>query len=628
MKALDSIALAITICCAPLLSAAETAVQIDLKRGVPADAHLAVYGSHNPEREYQFQYYEAICQAIKDERLGERFLEIITSRLPADQLAKAEEVLGEINEAIAPINWDTFSECQEVVYAQQMFAPFNHHLVLIRLPSDGAAQWEAAGKNLFALAEKYSGGKLPHRSYEEGAANVAALQGIPQEFPFSPVVARIDDIFLFSTSPQLAEESLELLQSDSGTSLFDEPRLQAALQELPEAEDSITVFDGKRLFSQLRTIGDFIREKGGENNPDDPKIERVASLVELLIDELSVPDFEVAVEYTEGYANHVVTSGQIVEGSEETLLGTLLVGGEPFSDWQSWIPDSAVAYSLNTGVRLQPFYQRLMSLVREHIPESQEPLDKFEQIQERIGVHLDRDILQSFSGEFVSITLPGTSPTGESSHQSVLALKCQAPERIEELLHMAVDRLNEFPAVQAQQLSWEPCEELAEFERLNAAIFAMFGAEPVVGFRDGWMIIGSHPSAVQQVLDVRTGKSPSITTSEHFQRFGLEIDGPVSALNYANLAENTRHAAQVIRQIGTVAPMIIGMVGAQADPEDLKPIQEILALLPSVANVVEKFDFMEESLTVVKPGELPTSYTKHGVILIRPPGEKDTPEAE
>lgn len=610
------------LCCLTTISFAPLAQAVELTRGVPADAHLAVQGKYNPERDYQGEYYEDILQTIEEEQLGPRFLEIFTSRMRPEQLAKAEQIVNELTEATSSVSWTTFESCEEVVYAQKFYGMFNHHLVLVKLAPSNAEQLETATKNLFGLIEKYTEGAIPAFASIEGKASVTALQNIPEEFPFKPAIARLDDVIVFATSPDLLQESVELLQSDSGASKFDDPRLAEILKSLPEAEDSVTFFDGKEMFTSLRNIGDFIREKGQEGNPEKQEtVERIASLVELLIDELSVPDYEVTVEFTEGNRNHSAVAGRYLEGSEDTLLGLLLVGSEPISDWQAWIPEDAVSYSLLSGKSISPFYQRLNKLLRQHVPELNGPLDRFETIQSEIDLHLDRDILQSFDGGCVSITLPATSASGETTHQSVMAVKCNNPEKIKELLHRAVDKLNEFPAVQPQQVRWEEIESLEGFEQLHAAFFGMFGVEPVVGFADGWMMIGSHPDAVQRVLDVRTGKSPSITSSEHFQRFGLEIAGPVNSLSYSNLAENTRYAAQVIRQIGAVAPMIIGMVGAQADPEDLKPVQELLALLPSVANVVEKFDFLEESLSVTQPGEEPRTYVKQSVILVRSPAE-------
>ena len=622
MKTLYAFGCSLALLLASTTFAVETAQRIDITRGVPASAHMAVHGRHNPERDYQLEHFGEVWQTLQEEKLGEKFLNIITSRMSEDDLAKANGVLDDLRAATGAVSWETFKNCEEMIYAQKFVAPSNHHLFLFRLPSDGAEQLESAAKGLMALVEKYSEGKIAVYSYPLVDAEVSALT-LPDEFPFSPVVARLDDVFVLSSSRPFLEESLRLLQDGTGESMFDNPRLKQVLATMPEAEDAVAIFEGAKMFSEMRGLGEFIRQKVNEENGDDPKAERVATLLELLFDELSVPDYEVTVEYTEGYRNHTAVAGAWIEGSEETLLGSLLLGARPFENWESWVPEDAVAYSLSSGVRLHPFYERLESLLREHIPEVNEHLDKFEEFQEKIGVHLDRDVLQSFSGESVSITLPATDATGNSTQESVLALRCQAPEKIKGLLHRAVDKLNEFPAVQAQQLRIEPSEELPGFEKLEAAMLQVFNVQPVFGFQDGWMFFGSSESAIQRVLDVRAGKAPTIATSEHFQRFGIEVEGDVMSLSYSNLAENTRHMAKMIRQAGLIAPMIIGMAGAQADPEDLKPVYEIVALLPGVANVVEKFDFYEEQLSVVQPGQEANTYTKQSATLIRPPSEGD-----
>jgi hypothetical protein len=617
------------LCCASLASAAESGVQVDLRRAAPAEAHLVIYGKHNPERDYQRAYFEAVLQTLRDEKLVDRFVEIISSRMPQEQLDKTKEIIGEIHAALEPVHWQTLADCSEVLYVQQMEMPFNQHLVVLRYPSDGAERLEAGVKNLFKLVEKYSNGQVPVQTYSQGNVEFTTL-GLPKGVPMRPVVARLGDVLVFSTSDSIAQQGVARLLGGTGPSKFDDPRLVEALAQLPEPEDAVVFFDASRLFSQLGGIGQFIRDqaKQNENGPQNEeaaqKVDRFASLFEFFMNEFAVVDYEVAVEYTEGNQNRTATLGKMSAGAKDKLLGTMLIGGEPFTDWQSWVPADAVSYSLSTGVRLHPFYERLTQLLQEKIPETKEGFDKWEAVQEQVGVHLDRDILQSFSGESVSVTLPVSDPAAQGGHESVHALKCSNPEKIRELLHRLVDSLNQFPAVQAQQLSFQPCEDLPEFERLNAMFFTMFGIQPVIGFQDGWMICGSSQGAVQRVLDARAGRSDTIDTSDSFQRFDEVIDGPINSVCYTNLAEGTHHAAQAIRQVGIVAPAIIGMFAAKADPEDLKPVQELLALLPSVANVVEKFDFLEAKLSIVQPGDAPDMYRKSSVILVRPPTEGAT----
>jgi hypothetical protein len=169
---------------------------------------------------------------------------------------------------------------------------------------------------------------------------------------------------------------------------------------------------------------------------------------------------------------------------------------------------------------------------------------------------------------------------------------------------------------------------LAGFDELLSALLTALGVRPVIGFHDGWMIVASNPEAAQRVLRTRSGDASSIDTTEPFQRFGLEIDGPVYAIRYTDLAASTRQAAQFIRQIGVMGPMIAGMAGSQAGPEKVKPLQDALALLPAVANVVEKLDYLEARLSVVQAGDTAGSYVKRSVTLVRPPQEKQDDEQD
>jgi hypothetical protein len=259
-----------------------------------------------------------------------------------------------------------------------------------------------------------------------------------------------------------------------------------------------------------------------------------------------------------------------------------------------------------------------MAVIKERFPEAEPGLEKFEQIQSQIGVHLDRDILQAFSGECVSLSLPAATPSRSGGRDSVFAMRCQKPERIHELLQRLVDKLKEHPAVAAQQLGLTKCQDLEGFEEVSATVLATFGVKPVVGFRDGWMILGSNAEAVKKMLQTKAGKGQSIADTKAFKQFQLKVEGPVDSISYTNLAESTRHAAAMINQAGAMAPMIVGMVAAKADPKHLKVIQDLLGLLPSLGKIVSKFDFLEAQMSVAQAGDQPGTYLIRTVTVVRP----------
>ncbi len=337
-----------------------------------------------------------------------------------------------------------------------------------------------------------------------------------------------------------------------------------------------------------------------------------------IFDEVSILDYEVTVEYTEENRNRKATFGKLLPGFDDKLLAKVFGSGQAFTDWDHWVPADARSYSLNSGANLHALYEGLLSFVEENIPEAKDGLEHLDQMQEQIGIHVDRDILQAFSGECVSVSFPAAEPTMFGGENSVVAMRCEKPDRIRELLHRLVDTVKEHPVVQAQQLSLDESEDLDGFEELSATMLSAFGARPTIGFRDGWMVCGSNPSAVETVLETQSGDRETIADTDAFRQFQLEVEGPVQSISYTNLAASTRRAAMMLNQVGAFVPAIIAMAGAQADPEDLKPVQEMLGLLPDVAKIVTKFDYLEAKMSVTQKADQPGTYLRRSVVLVRP----------
>ncbi len=585
---------------------------------------MAVYAKHNPERDFQRQYLEEVWKTVEETEIFERAVKIVTDRVSEEEIEQARAVLDELREAVDPIDVEAVLDAKEFVYAQTMQAlseerpPSGQHLFLLRMTPDAAAACKEGLTNLFGLVDKYSEGEVPVETAKEGGVALTFL-AIPGEMPFRPAVATVDDVLLVSSSDELARQSLRMLTGGEGESKFDDPRLQEALSKLPEPEDALVFYDQKTQFEQMREFGPFIRRAGA----GDPGAQRVAELVELLFDEVAVLDYEVTVEYTEGNLNRTAVYGKALPGAEKKVLAKVFSSGKPFEPWDAWVPAEALSYSLNTGADLHPAYEWVMQVLEERVPEAKPALERFEEIQSELDVYLDRDILQTFSGESVSVSLPAATPSVFGGQDSVVALRCRKPDRIRELVHRLIEKVQEHPMAKAQQLELSESQTLEGFEEVSALLLGVFGVRPAIGFRDGWMFVGSNAAAVQKVFDTRAGEAETIAGTEAFKRFNLEVEGPVDAISYTDLAESTRQMAQMLNQVGIVAQIVIGLVGAEADAEDLEPVKEVLALLPSVAKIVAKFDFLEAKLTVTQGGDEPGTYTRRSVTVVRPPASDE-----
>ncbi len=615
MKRLAYLAWVLLLTTNSVVCAAAAEETVDLKRGVPPEAYLAVYTKHNPERDFQRAYWQDVFAAVDESQIVQRALKIATSRIPGDDLEQAKAVFEELQAAVEPIDLKELANSKEAVYAQKMDEMTSQHLILVRMTPEAAANYANGVANLFRLAEKYSGGKVPVNLDTDSPAQLTFM-ALPAEVPFRPAVGHQGDVFVFSSSEDFARKSLDMLFGGGGDSKFDDPRLKEALEQLPAAEDSIVFYDGRQQFAQMRKMFEAISEKAGGDNPE---AKTWLGIMGKIFDELTVMDYEITVEYTEDNLNRSATLGKIIPGTEERLLAKLFGSGQPFDQWQRWVPADATRYSLNTGVNLHALYEFVTQFVKENIPDSGEAFERFEAWQDEYDLHIDEDILQAFSGECVSVSVPAEVPTMFSSEHSVMAMRCQKPEGIRKLLHRLVTVLQELPMMEMQQLELTESDELEGFEELSATIFAAFGAKPIIGFHEGWMICGSNAEVVKKVLATRAGESPSIVTTDDFKRFRLDIDGPVKAVSYTDMARSTQQMATMLSQAGAIMPMVIGLVGAEIDPEDLKPVQEIVGLLPSVGKIVGKFDFLEAKLATTQEGDKPGTYVRHSVILVRPP---------
>jgi hypothetical protein len=374
---------------------------VDLKQAVPADAFLAIYARHNPQRDYQRAYFADVWKTIQDEQIGQRLLNIVTSRMPEDKLTTAKGKFQELKTALEPINFQSLINADEVVVAERMEGPFNNVLWAARLNSDDAADCERGAVQAFELLARWSEGKITVHASQLKDATITGLV-FPKKSPFQPAVARLNDIVLVSTNVGLLSSSVEQLQSKSAKSKFDDPRLQAALAELHKPDDSLVFFDAQQMFQSFHEIGDFIRSQA--NN--DAKALRAASLLDRIADETAILDYVVTVEYTEPGHTHSVSLIKMADKYDTKLLGRAVAKDKSIENWQSWVPKDATAFSIHRGLDLHELYVGIVKFVREQFPESQAALDKFTEFQVKIGVNLDRDILQSFSGESVCVTMP------------------------------------------------------------------------------------------------------------------------------------------------------------------------------------------------------------------------------
>lgn len=587
----------------------------DLKEGIPSDVFLAVHGMQNPERDYQKAYYAEVWAEVERSDIINRLFKIVQSNMSENDLEQMMAFQDTLTQALAPVEWDKLKDVQEVAYGQKLEGPVNHQIVFMRIPDDGASSLVAGVTNLFKLAEGAANGALSVETETHEGVALTSLR-LPPQVPMSPSIGVEGDLFVFSTSPEMAKRCISLLKNPSADSKFDDPRVATALANLPKAEDALVFFDGVALQQQLNGIVAFIRGVGA----NDEGALKAATLIEAIFSEVQYCEYEVTVEYTDGFRNLTAAYGKRDANAGNTVVGKMFANQEQFTDWKKWIPAEASGFAINSGASLHPVYEWVTTRIPEMFPESKEGFDKFAAVQEQYDIYLDQDFLQGFSGESVSITMPGpATPFGQSS-KSVSFMKCDNPERINELVERGLEALMQIPQVQQQGVQVVDSQTLRGFKEVKANMFMMMGGlSPVFGMSDDWMAMGSHADALQTVMLAKGGESATFADSDQFRKFGLEVDGPVYSISYANTGENIRQMAAGMQQMGAMMPMIMMSMPQNGNGPDMKPIQDVLGLMPSVGRIIGKLDFIEGQLNVCQPGDSDDTYMRHGVTTIRPP---------
>lgn len=598
------------------------ATAADLREAVPSDAYFAVYHRANPERDYQKAYFKEVWKTIEQTQIVEKFITALQSNFSEEQTSQFEDVRAKLTDALKPVDWDALTSCSEAVYAQKLpkelprtLITFPQHLIMIRMKAGGAESCVKGVTNLFKLAESASEGNLAVVEETDNDVTLTSLQ-FPPFVPIRLCVGTVGDVFVFSSSTVFAREGISLMDRPEAESKFDDPRVKLALSRLPEPEDGLTFFDGKALFQELNAFPTALRPLAQGN----PQVGRLVELIESVLTELDAFDFEVTVEYTEGYRNRTASFGRMTEGSGKTVVGKMYANQKPFDDWSRWVPARATDFSLTSGMNLHTVYAWLMEVIPQKFPDVQADLQQFDALQTLADVHIDEDLLQAFTGESVSVTSPAAiaSPLG-FSNQTVVFMRCTKPDRIKQLLRRLFAQLQNIPDAQFR-FSLKPVEGMEGFESISAPILGFTGLNPVVGFDGDWFVCATHAEAVKAVLATLDGKGASFAESARFKEFDLKVDGPVTSISYSNLAANTRDVAQSLQDAGAFLPLLLGMAGRNS--ADLQPAEKILALLPSVGRIIGKFDYYQSQLSVTQPGADGLTYTKRSVTLIRPPNAR------
>ena len=146
-------------------------VQADLKEAIPTDMFLAIHGKHNPERDYQQQYYGEIWETVQETQIIEKVSALISARMSDDESAQASQVRDALTAALEPVEWEKL-EPKEIAYGQKLNGPMVEWLLLLESQPGGSASLLNGIRNLLELGAKASEGNITLTDHETNGAKL------------------------------------------------------------------------------------------------------------------------------------------------------------------------------------------------------------------------------------------------------------------------------------------------------------------------------------------------------------------------------------------------------------------------------------------------------------------------
>jgi hypothetical protein len=587
----------------PLLAAAMlTAVPASLSAterftlgaAVPGNVFLYYHSVHNPEREFLSRHWARVLDAVDESQLGLKLQTQIAQLLPEAERANFVTVWNRTAELLSTVQWRRLCD-KEFVVAARMGAILPEFILLGRTDPDLAERnFQAFSTLLLQGSERIDIFTVEKRTIGPATFYDLIVEALPYKF----TLAHQGDVLALSFGLHLGEEAFASMngQNKAGA-IVESARYKEIMARLPVPEDSIRYIDYQALFGGIKSLvqamfptldsskpmGERELSAGGAYGPA-----RLAARVLMqLCDHLAIFDRSATVASTDATTTTEDSITVLAPNAKESLLYPVLARQETFEKFDRYIPLETQAFSLSAGIDPNALYGAVTSLLQANIPNAQVMFDNWRDLQDRIGIHLQEDVLSWIGGEYITITLPAAIPTPFRLTDTVWMIRVTDPALADSNVKTGAEMLVQAAADAGQPLIYADVEGLEGFKSLAHPIFQML-LKPHFGVKDGWLIVGTSAKAITTCLETAAGKHDSIAKQRRFQKEGLIPEGAVSSASFHDLSDMGRRFSSYLTA-GTVLGQLM------PDQPHLRPIRAITGLLGAFSPVVARLDFFRSS---------------------------------
>ncbi len=305
-------------------------------------------------------------------------------------------------------------------------------------------------------------------------------------------------------------------------------------------------------------------------------------------------DYSATVEYTKGYSTYSDTIAALVPGASDNPFYPVVGNPQPFTKLGQYLPEETLSYSVNAGVDLNALYDFVIKTIQMVGPEGQQTLDKWDKMQQEIGVNVRDDILSWLGSRTRTVSL-------QHDRGGVLMLQVRNDEKAKSSITSAIDFIVKNMQEQSAQnpmlamfmIRTAPLndDELPGFQSL------MFGMSPqpiVWGVRDGQLMFGSNADAVKLCLATAAGKHPSIKDNQRIMKEAIVPDQPFVSATLTDQRNLGREMSQLIGALSMGSGMFTMFI---QDVQTRQTLSKVVNIIAKLGPAVSKIDFIKSKST-------------------------------
>jgi hypothetical protein len=280
-----------------------------------------------------------------------------------------------------------------------------------------------------------------------------------------------------------------------------------------------------------------------------------------------------------------------------------------------WIPATATAFSASGGMDLRALYREILALIKT-VPEGAGALEQWEGLQKEWKFNLEGDLLSWIEGTMISFSVPGGAPGMPGGDEAVI-LAVRDTQTAKTNVDRWIGLLLEALPPDANFLQVTDVAGMEGFRAIGTQFMPFL--RPVFGFWKtddsggaGVLLVGSSENAAKLALSTRKGEGDDLTEHAAIGELGGLPEGPICSVSYQDLNIMFSELAQM-------CTMVTMFTAFLPENEEMKPVKQVLSLVPRLAPILQKMTFLEATMSVTTYDAESRTYRQHQIVRTKGP---------